>query len=138
MLSKSSIVPALPVESLARARQFYEDKLGLKPLEIRLSGVLYECGNDTSLIIYEAKAAKSEHIAAIFEVQNLQREVTTLEKKGIVFGEYDLQDSSTVDKLTSLSAGNVACFQDSEGNILALVQIGMLLEIKERLTPFQK
>lgn len=136
MLSKSSIVPTLPVESLARARQFYEDKLGLKPLEIRSSGVLYECGNDTSLIIYEAKAAKSQHIAAIFEVQNLQREVKTLEGKGIVFCEYDLQDSSTVDKLTSLSTGNVASFQDSEGNILALVQIGMLLEIKERLTPF--
>ena len=137
MLSNSSVAPTLPVENLARARQFYEGILDLKPLETSSSGVLYECGNNTNLLIYEAKAARSEHIAAIFEVENLQGEVRALEKKGIVFGKYDLRDINTVDNLTSLSTGNVACFQDSEGNILAVVQIGMLLEIKDGLRPFR-
>ena len=138
MLSNSAVVPTLPVENLARAKQFYEDKLDLKPLKTSLSGVLYECGNNTNLIIYEAKVAKSEHIAAIFEVQNLQGEVRALEKKGISFGKYDLLDIGIVDKLTSPSTGDVACFQDSEGNLLAVVQIGMLLEVKNGLTPFQR
>jgi len=136
VLSNTAVAPTLPVENLTRARQFYEDKLGLKPLETSSSGVLYVCGNDTHLLIYEGKAVKSEHIAAIFEVENLQGEVRALEKKGIVFGKYDVLDISTVDKLTSLSTGNVACFQDNDGNILAVVQMGMLLKVKSGLTAY--
>jgi len=136
--SNFSVTPTLPVENLARARQFYEDKLGLKPLITSSSGVLYECGTDTKLLIYESKAAKCGGIAAIFEVKNLQGEVRTLEKKGVVFEKYEMPDISIVDTLTSLSTGNVVSFQDSEGNILALVQMGMLLEANGVLSPFRK
>ena len=71
MLSEFSVAPTLPVENLARARRFYEDKLGLKLLDTSSSGVIYECGNNTNLLLYEAKATKSKHITAIFEVENL-------------------------------------------------------------------
>jgi len=109
--SNFSVTPTLPVENLARARQFYEDKLGLKPLITSSSGVLYECGTDTKLLIYESKAANEK---------------------------YEMPDISIVDELTSLSTGNVVSFQDSEGNILALVQMGMLLEANGVLSPFRK
>ncbi|MFC1913291.1 VOC family protein [Chloroflexota bacterium] len=138
MLSEFSVAPTLPVENLARARRFYEDKLGLKFLDTSSAGVLYECGNNTNLLLYEAKATKSKHIAAIFEVENLQSEVRALKKKGVVFGESATQDISALDELTSLSTGNVACFQDSEGNILAVVQMGMLLEVKGELSRFRQ
>jgi predicted enzyme related to lactoylglutathione lyase len=136
--SHFSVTPTLPVENLARARQFYEDKLGLKALTTSSSGVLYQCSTDTKLLIFESKAATSEGIAAIFEVENLQDEVRALEKKGIVFEKYEMPDISTVDELTSLSTGNVVSFQDSEGNTLALVQMGMLLEANGVLSPFRK
>jgi len=138
MSSNFLVTPTLPVKNLARARQFYEDKLGLKPCSTSSSGVLYGCGTDTKLLIYESKTAKRGGIAAIFEVENLQGEVRTLEKKGIVFEKYEMQDISIVDELTSLSTGNVVSFQDSEGNILALVQMGMLLEANGVLSPFRK
>ncbi len=138
MLSEFSVAPTLPVENLARARRFYEDKLGLKLLDTSSSGVIYECGNNTNLLLYEAKATKSKHIAAILEGENLQSEVRALEKKGVVFGKYEIPDISALDELTSLSTGNVACFQDSESNILAVVQMGMLLEVKGELSRFRK
>ncbi len=138
MLSEFSVAPTLPVENLARARRFYEDKLGLKLLDTSSAGVIYECGNNTNLLLYEAKATKSKHIAVIFEVGNLQSEVRVLEKKGVVFGKYEILDISALDELTSLSTGHVACFQDSEGNILAMVQMGMLLEVKGELSRFRQ
>jgi predicted enzyme related to lactoylglutathione lyase len=138
MSSNFSVTPTLPVENLARARQFYEDKLDLKPLATSSSGVLYECSTDTKLLIYESKAIKCGCIAAIFEVENLQGEVRAREKKGVVFEKYEMTDISIVDELTSLSTGNVASFRDSEGNILALVQMGMLLEANGVLSPFRK
>ena len=129
MLSKYPIAPTIPVEDLARARQFYEDKLGLKPLDISTSGVLYKCGDGTNILIYKVEQANLGHIAAIFEVENLWKEVKALEKKGVIFG-CAISDINAVDELTSLSAGHVACFQDSEGNVLGLVQMGMLMEVK--------
>ena len=137
MLSSSVIAPALPIENLARARQFYEDKLGLKLLDISSSGVLYRCGNDTILLLYEAKSAKHKHIAAIFEVDNLQGEVKALKEKGVAFEEYEIPDTQAVDELTSVSTGDVACFKDSEGNILAIAQVGMLFELKGDILSFR-
>lgn len=136
MLSKYPVAPTIPVENIARARQFYEDKLGLKPLDISMSGVLYKCGSDTNLLIYKVETTALGHIAAIFEVENLWKEVRALEKKGVIFG-CAIPDTNAVDELTSLSAGHVACFQDSEGNVLALVQMGMLMEVKGDLSQFR-
>ena len=136
MLITSAVAPALPVEDLGRARKFYEDNLGLQTIDSSSSGVLYKCGRGTTLFIYEAKRTNSECIAAIFEVDNLQREVRELQSRGIVFQGDILSGAKILDDLTSLSTGNVACFKDSEGNILALVQMGMLLELRSEILPF--
>lgn len=45
MLANASIVPYIPVADVARARKFYEEKVGLKPKEQYAGGVIYECGN---------------------------------------------------------------------------------------------
>jgi extradiol dioxygenase family protein len=37
----------IPVKDLARARQFYEKKVGLKPKRELVGGILYEFGNPT-------------------------------------------------------------------------------------------
>ena len=45
MLKNAQIVPYIPVADVARARRFYEGKVGLKPKEEYAGGVIYECGS---------------------------------------------------------------------------------------------
>jgi catechol 2,3-dioxygenase-like lactoylglutathione lyase family enzyme len=44
MLQDSPLIPYIPVKDIARARKFYEEKVGLKPKEEYAGGVVYESG----------------------------------------------------------------------------------------------
>ena len=44
MLSNAPVVPYIPVKDVARARKFYEEKVGLQPKQEYAGGVIYECG----------------------------------------------------------------------------------------------
>ena len=49
MLSTAPIRPYIPVSDVARARQFYEQTVGLTPKEEFAGGVIYECGRRRSV-----------------------------------------------------------------------------------------
>jgi hypothetical protein len=44
MLKNAPIIPYIPVADVARARKFYEEKVGLKPKQEYAGGVISECG----------------------------------------------------------------------------------------------
>ena len=48
MLQSFPMYAYIPVANLARARQFYEQKLGFKPAREVAGGVIYECGDSTA------------------------------------------------------------------------------------------
>ena len=52
MLKNSAIVPYIPVSNVARAREFYEKKVGLQPKEEYAGGVVYECGSGSFVFMY--------------------------------------------------------------------------------------
>ncbi len=52
MLSAAPIRAYIPVSNVARARKFYEEKVGLKPREVSAVGVRYECGNGSWMFMY--------------------------------------------------------------------------------------
>ena len=45
MLENSNVATRLPAQDLERAHAFYAEKLGLEPVEERLGGLKYKCGN---------------------------------------------------------------------------------------------
>lgn len=57
MLQRARIVPYIPVTNVARAREFYEEKLGLKPKEEYAGGVIYECGGGSWVFMYPSAGA---------------------------------------------------------------------------------
>jgi catechol 2,3-dioxygenase-like lactoylglutathione lyase family enzyme len=57
MLKDAAIVPYIPVADVARARRFYEDKVGLTPKEEYAGGVIYECGNGFWVFTYPSAGA---------------------------------------------------------------------------------
>jgi catechol 2,3-dioxygenase-like lactoylglutathione lyase family enzyme len=124
MLKNAPIATTLPVVDMERARGFYEEKLGLKPLPLQeLPGhMLYECGEGTKLGLYQREHTKADHTVASFMVKDVEAEVKELKQKGVPFEEYDTPTIKTVESIATLGQHKVAWFEDTEGNLLAITQ----------------
>jgi len=123
MLKNARIVPYIPVANVARARNFYEEKIGLVAKEEYAGGVVYECGDGSWVFMYpSAGAGTSRASTAFWAVNDVVAEVAALRKKGVVFEEYDMPGLKTVNGIATGGGAKTAWFKDSEGNILAISQ----------------
>ncbi|MDB4995234.1 MAG: hypothetical protein JWM74_2666 [Myxococcaceae bacterium] len=123
MLQQSPMFAYLPVKDLARARAFYEQKLGFKPQRELDGGVVYEFAAGTACFMYPTpNAGTSQASQAFWQVEDVEREVAELRAKGVVFEEYDMPGLKTKDGIANAGSSKAAWFKDPEGNILALVQ----------------
>ena len=123
MLKNARIVPYIPVADVARARRFYEEKVGLKPKEEYAGGVIYECGNGSWVFMYPSPGAgTSQASTAFWAVDDVASEVAELKSRGVVFEEYNTPAIKTENNIASSGGAKTAWFKDSEGNILAISQ----------------
>lgn len=123
MLKNAPIVPYIPVADVRRARRFYEDIVGLIPIEQYAGSVFYECGGGSRVFMYpSAGAGTSKASTAFWNVDDIAREVADLRSRGVVFEEYDLPSIKTVNGIATGGGAKTAWFKDSEGNILAVSQ----------------
>ena len=123
MLQKSPMYAYIPVKDVARARRFYEQKLGFTPNREVGGGVRYECGEHTACFLYPTpNAGTSKASQAFWEVKDVEREVAELKARGVVFEEYDEPGLKTVGAIATAGGAKAAWFKDTEGNILALIQ----------------
>jgi len=123
MLTTTPIIPYIPVANIARARKFYEEKVGLKPKEEYAGGVIYECGKGSWVFMYPSPGAgTSKASTAFWAVDDVAAEVAALKSRGVVFEEYDMPGIKTVNGIATGGGAKTAWFKDSEGNILALSQ----------------
>lgn len=122
MLTNAPVTTMLPVTDMQRARDFYENKLGLQPRGERPNGeVIYSGGGGALLALYPRREpSKAEHTAVSFAVANIEREVKALANKGVVFEDYDTPGLKTVNHVCVLGAEKAAWFKDSEGNYLCI------------------
>ena len=123
MLKDAALVPYIPVSDVARARRFYEQKVGLKPKEEYAGAVIYECGKGSWVFMYpSAGAGTSKASTAFWSVEDVAAEVRELKARGVVFEEYDMHRIKTVNSIATAGGAKTAWFKDSEGNILAISQ----------------
>ena len=123
MLQKSPMYAYIPAKDVARARQFYEQKLGFAPKEEAAGGVVYEFARGTACFLYPTpNAGTSQASQAFWQVDDVEREVAELKARGVTFEEYDLPGFKTVNGIMTAGGAKAAWFKDSEGNILAVVQ----------------
>ena len=57
MLQNAPMYSYIPASDVARARRFYEDKVGLKPKQEIAVGVVYEFGKGTACFLYPTQNA---------------------------------------------------------------------------------
>jgi catechol 2,3-dioxygenase-like lactoylglutathione lyase family enzyme len=123
MLQQSPMYAYLPASNVARAREFYETKLGFKPQREVAGGVMYQFANGTGCFLYPTpNAGTSKASQAFWEVADVEREVAELRKRGVRFEEYDMPGLKTKDGIATAGGAKTAWFKDTEGNTLALVQ----------------
>lgn len=121
MLGNAPLTTVLPVIDMKRAREFYENKLGLQPNGLKPDGkFVYRCGGATLALFPREAGTKADHTAVSFQVGDIAAEVRDLERRGVVFNDYDLPGFKTVNHVCVLGAEKAAWFNDTEGNILCL------------------
>jgi catechol 2,3-dioxygenase-like lactoylglutathione lyase family enzyme len=126
MLKDKQVGAVLPAADIARARDFYRDKLGLEPENPDADDNLqYKCGGGTAFLLYQtpnAGTAKNTQMAWL--VDDLPGAVAEYRAKGVVFEEYDFPGLKTEDGIATTPDGSSAAwFLDTEGNILTLVNM---------------
>jgi len=123
MLQQSPMYAYIPAKDVARARKFYEEKVGLKPKEETAGGVTYQFGKNTACFLYPTpNAGTSKASQAFWQVEDVEREVRELKARGVEFEDYDMPGMKTEDGIATAGGAKSAWFKDSEGNILALIQ----------------
>lgn len=120
-LSDCQTTVMLPVKDIARAREFYERRLGLPPGMEKPDGkVVYRCGGTEIALFPKEDGTRAEHTAVSFRVEDIREAVTALESRGVDFADYDLPGLKTVDHVCVLGSEKAAWFSDPEGNVLCL------------------
>ena len=124
MLQDAPFYAYLPAKDVARARRFYEDILGLKAKREVAGGVVYEFGLGTAAFLYPTpNAGTSKASQAFWAVEDVDREMVELKKRGVVFEQYDNMPGQRSPAGAIIAGGaKAAWFKDSEGNILAIIQ----------------
>ena len=123
MLKDFPMYAYIPAKDVARARQFYEQKLGFKPKEELGGGVVYEFGAHTGCFLYPTpNAGTSKASQAFWQVDDIEREVAELRARGVEFENYDMPGEKSETRIVTAGGAKAAWFKDSEGNIMAVIQ----------------
>lgn len=122
MLTHAPATTILPVRDLERARDFYQQRLGLKPVGLQQDGkFLFTLGDGGTLALFpKPEGTKAEHTALSFRVDDIGAEIRALKAAGVVFEDYDLPGFKTTEHVCVLGSEKAAWFKDPEGNFLCL------------------
>ena len=123
MLSKLPVHVTIPASDYERGKRFWSDVVGL-PLKLEeAGGAMFECGEGTRLLVYPSSSAgTSAHTLCGFTADDLEKEMWELRARGVNFLEYDAPGFKTVDGIFDAGPTRAAWFNDSEGNIIGIVQ----------------
>lgn len=122
MLSSAKAMAVLPAEDIERAKRFYTDTLGLKPIDTGIdSHVIFEASGETRVLFYERDKTKAEHTVLEFIVEDIDAVVKGLIEKGVTFEQYDFEGLKTNELgIAQLGEQKSAWLVDPEGNIVSI------------------
>lgn len=124
MLQNHPMYAYIPAQDLARARAFYEQKVGLRPKQEVAGGIVYESAGGTACFLYATpNAGTSQASQAFWQVDDVDREIKELKSRGVVFEAYpDMPGERSKSGAVTASGAKAAWFKDSEGNTMALIE----------------
>ena len=127
MLGGKDAAAALAVSDLQRARNFYENTLGLEPAQEQPGAILYRSGGSVVLVYPSEYAGTNKATAATWAVgDDFDSIVAGLREKGVTFEHYDdLPDTTREGDVHLMGEIKGVWFKDPDGNILSLIDQSM-------------
>ena len=127
MVGGKDAAATLAVSDLQRARDFYENTLGLTMLQEVPGAILYKSGNSVVLVYPSEYAGTNRATAASWAVgDDFDAIVQDLKTKGATFEHYDdLPDTTREGDVHVTGDFKSVWFKDPDGNILNLVNMTM-------------
>src|SRR5207302_9385769 len=123
-LRSANAKAALPVKDLARAKAFYEEKLGLTPSREVEGALFYEGSGDSGFLLFPTSGRPSgQHTQMAWFVKDIAATVADLRSRGVRFEEYDFPGLKTIDGIADLGYEKSAWLRDREGHLPALGQV---------------
>ena len=126
VLSNYKVGAGFAVSNMGRAREFYEGKLGLRVSIDSPNNVQYLCAEDSVLHIYLSPehVGKTTETLASWGVNDIERVVDELTKRGVTFERYDEPGLKTDESGIATFEGDakVAYFKDPDGHTLSIAQ----------------
>jgi catechol 2,3-dioxygenase-like lactoylglutathione lyase family enzyme len=125
LLGNRNAVANLAVKNLDAARRFYEDTLGLAPVDEKDDDVIVYKSGDSMLNVYRSQyAGTNEATAVTWSVgDDIEDIVRALRDKGVTFEHYDMPGTTVDGDIHIAKDMKVAWFKDPDGNILNLVNM---------------
>ncbi len=124
MLGKHPIHPVLLAKDLARAREFYHDKLGLEILSESEHLLVLRCGKDTQLRVSRSTTGTADaQTQASWIVDDVRAEVEELRARGVKVEDYDTPELKTENGIADRGFSWAAWIVDPDGNALAIIQL---------------
>ena len=122
MLGNHDAIATVAVRDLEAARAFYQDTLGLVPIDRQGDEVIVFRSGITKLNVYRSQYAGTNQATVVnWAVDDVRGAVAALRAKGVRFEHYDMP-GVTRDGDVHLGGGvEVAWFKDPDGNILSIV-----------------
>lgn len=122
MLANSKVIGFVPTKDSAKARSFYEDKLGFRFVSDDPFAMVMRAG-ETMIRIAKAKDFTPAHFTVLgWEVSNIEEMVAWLQKRGVVFEKYPWVNDKETGIWTAPGGDKVAWFKDPDGNVLSVSQ----------------
>jgi catechol 2,3-dioxygenase-like lactoylglutathione lyase family enzyme len=122
MLADTKAFSGFAVDDLDRAREFYENTLGLRTSTENGLMTLHLAGDRPTLVY-----PKDDHTPATFTVLNfpvpdIDVAVSALTDRGVLFERYDGMDQDEAGVMRD-AGPPIAWFADPAGNILSIIQL---------------
>ena len=124
MFEHAKAYSGFAVDDLPRAREFYEDKLGLQ-----VSGggdllTLHLAGDRDTLVYPKPDFTPATYTILNFPVEDIDAAVDELVAKGVRFERYDGFDQDEKGVSRAEDGPPIAWFTDPAGNILSVIEEG--------------
>jgi catechol-2,3-dioxygenase len=124
MLGGKDAAATLAVSDLGRARDFYENTLGLAPQQEVPGAVSYKSGSSVVLVYPSEYAGTNQATAASWAVgDDFDAIVQDLRDKGVTFEHYDLPETTREGDVHMTGEFKAVWLKDPDGNILNLIDM---------------
>ena len=122
MLGDSKLIGFVATTDYAKARAFYEGKLGLRFVNQDQFALVFDC-NGNMVRIAKAGDVKPQSFTVLgWEVTEIEKKVLQVQQKGITFEKYGLPGQDERGIWNAPGGDRIAWFKDPDGNVLSISQ----------------